>query len=83
MEASQALVRRVYAVAALLLLAGSLPATGEDAVDIIRTAFEASERNEELVRNYTFHERTEQKLLNRKGKVRHQESKTVLPSTPR
>lgn len=44
--------------------------------DIIYRSFEVIEKQIELARSYTFHERTERRMFNKKGDVKSTESKT-------
>ncbi len=61
----------------LLSLAVLAPAESqEDALPIILKAFEAAKVNEIRVRSYVFHERVEERLLNRKGEEKRRQSKT-------
>ena len=48
----------------------------EDALPIIEKAFAASRANEVIARNYVFHERVEQRRLNKKGEEKKRESHT-------
>ncbi len=52
------------------------PALKPQAVDIIRKAFEADQENAEIARNYTFHERIENRFFGKKGKLLDANSKT-------
>ena len=61
----------------VLLVAGSdARAADLDASEIIRRAFAAAERNEELARQYTFHERVEERDLDKHDRVKSAKSKT-------
>jgi len=59
-----------------LLFASLGCSADEEAVEIIRRAFDASEANFQTARDYTYHERIEHIFRNKKGKVEEQESKT-------
>lgn len=61
----------------LLCLAALAPVrAGDDALPIIEKAFEAARANEALVREYVFHERIEERRLNRKGDEIKRQSET-------
>jgi hypothetical protein len=67
--------------AALLIVCIGLacaPATlaEDDALEIIKKAFEAADANRELAELYVFRERVETRMLSKKGNVKKQESKT-------
>jgi hypothetical protein len=62
-------------VLASLSLVGPVSAN-DDALPIIREAFDAARANEAIARNYVFHERIEDRHLNKKGQEKKRESMT-------
>ena len=57
------------------LLAGPALAQ-EDALEIVQRAFEAATANEEIARQYVFHERVEEVRLDKKGREKRRRSRT-------
>lgn len=60
----------------LLLLAAPVWGQRSDLEEIVKRAFEADVRNQEIARNYTYRERVEERKLDGKGAVKGVESKT-------
>ena len=64
----------------LWLVLWLLPYAGESAElppgEIVRQAFAADEQNDEIARNYTFHERSERRSFDKKGRLKSSRSKT-------
>jgi len=68
---------RSTAALALFCLSMFCPArAAADALPIIEKAFEAAQANEAIVRSYVFHERIEERRLNKKGEQKRLESTT-------
>ncbi len=61
---------------AVVALSGVSSAAEPEAAEIVRLAFEYDEQNDKLARNYTFHERDEERDFNKKGEMKSTKSKT-------
>ena len=66
----------LFALLAVGVLAGGSSAAEPEAAEIVRLAFEHDEQNDKLARNYTFHEREEERNFNKKDEVKSSKSKT-------
>jgi hypothetical protein len=72
----RAVILVLAAVAAAMTPASAASDSSLDGNEIVRRSFAASERNEELARLYTFHQRTEERALDKEGAVKSTKSKT-------
>jgi hypothetical protein len=70
------LIRNTTALALVCLVFFRPAHADEDALSIIEKAFAAARANEVVARNYVFHERIEERRLNKKGEEKKRESRT-------